>query len=247
MTQLIVAFMALLSQGLPSYERPLSDSLQLSLATDHTSYYPREAIGIRLSLENTQSQPVSGLFMISPTGPKVEIHYRELQSRPVEWRYPRPQGAYGESALVLRHGEKLAEDALVLFDVEHARFVLERPGRYELKAVYLDVPNHPNAVLTSNVVGVEVMPPPADLRPALKAYTAELARSAQLSVHSSFMTPEMIKSGADFLRRFPASPYSAPLRHAVLAGLRGRVARAVATREERQLYEELQVEKQPIR
>ena len=120
---------------------------------------------------------------------------------------------------------------------------LALPEANEFHVAYRDRPNDSSAFLESNVVIVQVMPVPSDQAEALAAYSSDLALLAQFDPRWSYLAPAVTHKAAEFLDRFPNSPYAYYVRRGLHRALRDRVVGNRATREERELYERLQAEK----
>lgn len=235
-----------LSSQFPTYERPLDQMLKLTLATDRGTYYCREQMRVTLTIENTQAEPVTGLFGSELDDPKVEIHYRQPGADFAVWRFPVLGDTVGGTLAVLGEGETLTKAARVLFDFRHRRFVLNQPGTYELKGVYQDSPARPNTVLESNLIRIEVVAPPEREREAFQDYSDELGDSAQFTLRYAYVPEAVLTRAIAFLNRFPGSIYAIGIRHLVHRGLGRRVREGLATREDRELYERLRAENPPL-
>jgi len=227
------------------HETPLADRVTLILAADRSSYYMGEAVSLHLSLKNVGDEPVRGCFMIDPAAGRAEVYYRKGASSFVRLKYLDLDRDIVESIRTLMRNDNLAAEVVVALDPNQKGFLLSEPGEYEFQVIYRDLPKNPNAVLTSNVVRAEVMAVPAGEREALASYSLELGMLAQFDPSRTYVGPEHIKAAVDFLDRFPNSSYSGHLRHGLAWALKDRVVRNRATKEERQLYEKLQVERAP--
>lgn len=227
------------------YSTPLSEQATLTLTSDRDSYYVREPIRLRLTLKNAQDKAIRGFFMIGPLSPKAEIRYRSAGSDFVVFPYPGRKGGYAESPVVLRPGEELTGEVTLTFDSARQVFLLPEAGEYEFQVVYSDAPQMPNAVITSNVLTVEVQPAPEGEREALASYSKDLALLAQFDPRWSYVSPEVTRQAAAFLERFPSSSYAHRIRSGLHWALRDRVVRNRATKEERAFYEKLEAERAP--
>jgi hypothetical protein len=227
------------------YSRPLGEQVTLTLTSDQSSYYVREPIRLKLTLRNVQAKPVHGFFMIGPLSPKAELRYRKADSDFAAFPYPGRKGGYVETPVVLKPEEELTGEVTLTFDHARQSFLLAEPGGYEFQVVYRDAPQMANAVITSNVLAVEVQPAPEEEREALASYSKDLALLAQFDPRWSYVSPEMTRQAAGFLERFPRSPYAHHIRSGLHGALRDRVVRNRAMKEERALYEKLQAERIP--
>jgi hypothetical protein len=117
-------------------------------------------------------------------------------------------------------------------------FVLDTPGRYEFKVLYRDAPEQPNAVLESNVVSLDVVDIDGPDRPAMTAYSKELALIAEGDARWP-TTADSVKKALAFIEEFPDSPYAEQLRRGVRRTLEFRVGTNQATEEERGLLTQL--------
>jgi len=250
MTALLSAFCLAASTQAPEslvvrYERPLGDQISLSLATDRSSYYVGEPVKLRLMLKNIQQKTVRGDFRLDPVLGMTEVYYRKGDSAFARLKYLYVPGDYVGSVKVLKPEQEITGEVVLAFDPARQQFILGEAGSYEFQIIHRDAPDEPNAVVTSNAVRVEVAPPPGGEQEALASYSRELAMLAQFDPGRSYVAPEHIKAAAQFLERFPNSPYALRLREGLQSALYHRVGRNRATKEERELLQKLQAERAP--
>lgn len=211
--------------GLPP-ERPLAQDVRLELTTGRRTYVVGEPVKFRLTARNTSKFCVYAGLMIHPRTDFLHVRLRYdgsdehvLQLTPP--RNPRP----GEPRVLaypvtlyrrLEPNEAVSEEEQYALDWARDAFILDKPGRYEFSARYLEPHGGSEPVLESNVWDVEVEPPPDRHRDAYEAYTKELARFTAWPLHEQ-PTAEIIDKAFDFVERFPESPWTNPLRRMALA------------------------------
>lgn len=240
------------------HERPLADSLELSVSTDRTAYYAKEPVRLTITIRNQGSDPVRGFFYLEPSKGLTEIYYRRAGSPFTRFAYPTPPGTIAGTAIMhviiddfltprmLKPAEAASYETVTALDAATHAFVLQEPGEYEIKVIYRDLPNDPNAVLSSSAVTVQVSAASDWEYQAATEFSEEIALLAQFDPHRyNPFAAETAGHAARFLERHPGSVYAEHLRQGLWLGLRDRVARQRATKEEQQLYHKLQAERPP--
>lgn len=139
-----------------------------------------------------------------------------------------------------------SQDA-ILYDAQRGVFPFGESGRYEMKATYRDMPEVPNAVLDSNAVVIEMLPPKE------KAAWEMLSRSRSVAILSQWdsaipigVDSAMVEEAADFLAKHGTSPYAEHLKPRLWNVLQKRIRKGDATPKEREIYDTLRSSLEPI-
>jgi hypothetical protein len=218
---------------------PTRDQMVLRISTDRAAYYVREPVRVEASLQNAgDGAIVATLHPRCSAGfsnCKLRIYYRrsgsnfgqfaatEKTSSADAWAFPSR----------LEPGEKKSGTTVLAVDRASNRFVLDRPGVFEIKAVH----EFEGFEVESNVVRIEVDPPGSEESDAFKALgDPELAALVQYEPRWSNASSKVTKEAAAFLQQFPRSRYSDHLRQGLVRALADRVEQKRATAEDTELY-----------
>jgi hypothetical protein len=236
---------ALLSLGpLVADEPPLSQRAALSIVVEQKAYYPAEPVWLELTLKNTTDEDVPGLFYLTcgygTESCPLELQYR-LRGEKAFRRFQSAANKFHGIESFFPPGQLKARAALtarlrVLYDSRSERFVLEKPGRYELKAAYSD-PLVSGRTVESNVVEVSVLPLPPQELEAWKAYAVPAIGEM---LEDPFAFPEeAMRRAAALLEAHPRSRYAKHVRPTVVQTLETRLRMGSATESERGLHARL--------
>lgn len=229
------------------HAKPLADGVEFAVSAERLSYYVGEPLTLRVTLRNTRQGPIKGYFDLDPAGTGLEILYRKGTSGFEKIGRPTPGGDIIQRPTVLEAGSEVSREIRLAFDHSRKRLVFWEPGLYEVKAVYRDMPNDPNSLLESNAITIQVAAPSGQDKAALDSFSRDLVLLSEFDAGHSHAGPEIIKAAVEFLERFPVGPYSGYVREGLHSALHYKVARNRATKEERELYERLKLERPPSR
>jgi hypothetical protein len=240
--------MCALLQGLDQrglrHTAPLSEHVRLSVAADKGAYYPGELLRLTIAAENTSDSPIQGWFSLALYKGDVRVFYRRAGGTFVEFEGLLRKGLYGgRGPRTLKPKEKvttLAEIAVTNLPSGRRAFILDATGSYEFKATYIDTPEDPvNGLLESEVVTVDVIEPSSSEREARAAYSSNLAYVAVSDPDYNVISAAEIEAAAEFIRRFPESRYTAPVKAGLRRWWRLRKHHAGMTTQERSLGQRL--------
>jgi hypothetical protein len=245
------------NSGLVRHDQSLSGRVALEIATDGHTYYERQAIRLQVSFRNGSDHEVRGHCQPNPSLGFAEIYYRGPSGEFHRFGYPTSPGTRVGNLIRYVPDEQVAtprtlkprgsavSEIVLSFDAASQRYVLDKPGNYELKVVYRDVP-HPNGRLDSNVLRIEVLPLPDRDRGALAEYDESLAHLAQFDagrfnpVERDWAT---LRRAASFVDRYPDNPLTEQLREGLLRALEAQITANDASQEERELRDQLRAER----
>jgi hypothetical protein len=220
---------------------PLEDYLTLSLGADRETYYVGEVLELSLTAANVSDVDVTAFLNLRPANRYVEVYYRtnggELaRLAELPWKVGR-----GTIEQTLEPGGTFTVKdrlAVTVLSVGPTAFLLDEPGSYEFWVRYIDTtPVDPNSTLESDVLTVNVIPPPAHEGSAFADYTPELAYVAQYHAGRTYLSPEVVDAAAELIERHARSRYAPPVKDAVVAWAASRCLLEIATPKEQEIFE----------
>jgi hypothetical protein len=205
----------------------------LELVPERSTYDAAEPVKLHLAIKNTSNEEVRctcALIELATISFRLgEGEFRQLQLREgVPHVFPFHR---------LQPSDAVRETVLVAYDLDLEAPPFDRPGLYELRAVYFDRGGVERSRLESATVRLRIKS--ASDRAAYKAYSRALAKLSQLGIFTSTVSEETIAEAGGFVNEFGSSVYAAPLRGSLVRLLEHRVARDKATALDRELLESI--------
>jgi len=200
------------------HETPLRNTIRLSVTTDRAVYYPGEPISIKVEAMNVAASPATGYlsfstadsgFTLLHAGPGADLHALSGLVDPRAHWATRPRtlqpGDSSEATLIVAVTDPWKRPQV-------GEAILSGIGVHTFKVLYADTSNDPNGVLESDTVSVEVVSPEGDEGLAAEAFTPGLSYITQLDWGEGFLPLPLQLAAEDFVRRFPQSRYTHPLK-----------------------------------
>lgn len=192
-----------------------AEDVLLALATSRDDYVQHETVDLAVTVRNASDHDVRMMLVLAPDLGRLRVHWRPPGGEFEALDYPKPLGCRSAGGETWTPGRGIVLRLAVGFDESRGRFLLAAPGEHSFKLVYRPLSPKEGPALESDVVSVDVRAVSDGDHASFEAYDSEIARVAQHRMFSD-RNPARAKRAAEYLERFPASPY-AP---AVRAGLR---------------------------
>jgi hypothetical protein len=222
----------------------LSQKLSLEITTDKLIYNVNEPIKLTLSFNNSNNIAFVGTFMVTSLAPNVKIYYQETGHDFEAYNFTHIHGVYGPSEIP-QNTKQTLNTVTLLYDTKKQKFAFERPGEYELKAIYENIDEeNPLLQLESNVVKIQILALEGEEN-ALKFFSDEfLARLIQGEGFFDAGVADYQKAidRAIFLaEQYPNSFYTKILVNTKLEELHRKLKSSSLKNSEKALYEVLKV------
>jgi hypothetical protein len=152
--------------------------MSLSTSSDKINYFVHEPVYLQFNLTYHGKTTTNDTFKLRLDTPNLNIYYRQLGQRDfLEYGCNRKDYKYGPLKgylpTTVSPNEEIVVEEVLAFDTRTNKFILDKPGMYEFKAVYKHVVDDPNQWLESATILVEVFTSSDDEKPALKLYSNE--------------------------------------------------------------------------
>lgn len=202
----------------------------LSILPDRTNYFVNEPIHMQIDLTYNGQTTVTDTFMFRLDTPNLNVYYRRLgENNFLEYGCNRKDYKYGAlkayPPTTISPNEEILTEEVLAFDTRTNKFVLDKPGIYEFKAVYKHVIDDPNQWVESETILIETFIPSEDEKLALELYSNEyVAKLVQRDTFNSVLgvtatnkaINEAINKSLVLYSRYPNSIYSKHLGRAIL-------------------------------
>jgi hypothetical protein len=245
----LFAVLGLVIRPITSLPEGSLGDIRLRLDADRSTYYLGEPVRLTLKVRNEGDEGVWGGFGLTWGTAEADVLYRVVGGRfaPLVERRAAdrtPDGTYIDAIslpMILRPDEERTMDATLGLVPETGRFLLDHPGKYELKLVCRPrLRVLPALVMETNVVRFTIEAPPAAAEAAFADYQRDgLLLLAQAPLAAQYYDPQVIRKATEFLARHRHSVYAQHVRKGLLELLRLRRGTAETSATERQLYDDL--------
>ena len=224
-------------------------AIAVTLSAERSTYYVGEPVRLTVAVRNESDEALAGFF--NATSGNAEVSYRrsglpfirfDSKSKATSRRQWRDEL---RAPAPLEPGEELKSDLKLAMHGD-GRIVLEEAGEYEFKVISRPAPKDADYAVESNVVVVRVDPVPDAQREAFAEYSRHgLGAVVQSAGSVAEKNPATLLAAADFVDRFPFSPYAREVRKELVRALRVRVLQNRASKEQLELYETLREAEPP--
>lgn len=208
----------------------VATQMSLSISSDKVNYFIDEPVYLQFNLIYYGKTTTKDTFKLRLDTPNLNVYYRQLGQRDfLEYGCNRKDYKYGPLKgylpTIISPNEEIVAEEVLAFDTRTNKFILDKPGMYEFKAVYKHVIDDPSQWLESTTMLIEVFPSSDDEKSALELYSNEhVAKIVQKDTfYSDLGTKETDKAVNKSINEalllystYPNSIYSRHLGRAIL-------------------------------
>lgn len=199
-----------------------SEVISLEISLDKNDYYIREPLKLNITLKNKSNHEVIGTLMPRFYFGQFRLYYRYKNEPYIKYDSAKEEFAKRISLKMpksIKPQETVKSREWIVFDVYKEKFVLERIGIYEFKAVYEELYGDYNFVESNSLI-INVIFPPEKEKSVLEVYNDEtIARLIQGDYpYLKEKGLQATKNLYFLLRNYPNSLYVKHFRRALARG-----------------------------